>query len=585
MNIYLRVARVYFPLWKPIMGSLALLLVTIGLKVISPWPLGWIFNQFEARQGSTVLPVLQREVGWMEGLAWAVGAMILVQLLWGIFNLLNNYWLVEIGLRALLRLRTEVFTRLQYLPLLFHDYRQAGDSSFRVAYDTQAVQTFFNRGFVSIISSGLMLVGFLIAMAWKSVFLTLVSFSVIPFLLLAIYFFAHRVRRDSADVQARESGVLTRVTEALGAIRVVHAYGREESEIRRFEKEAEGSLSANRRLTLTQVSSSLVVGLITTLGTAALIYFGAGEVMAGRLQSGDLLVFITYLTMFYQPLEQLSYTVWAMEGATAGAKRVFEVLDARDEVPETPGARPFQKGAGRIELEDVGFAYEANRPVLDGVSLVIEPGTTAALVGGTGAGKTTILSLIPRFYDPQSGVVRVDGQDVRGVTKASLRSHISIVLQETLLLSGTIRDNIAYSRPGASQEQIEAAARAAQAHDFISSLPSGYDTEVGERGVRLSGGQRQRIGIARAFLRDAPILLLDEPTSALDLKTEAELMEALRALMVGRTTLIVTHRLSTVHELGRIHVLEKGRVVESGTGPELLAAGGTYARLWQAHAR
>lgn len=585
MNVYRRVARVYRPFLGPICGALALLLVTIGLKVISPWPLGWIFNQFEARSETVLLPVLQRPAPFMEALVWAVGLMVAVQLLWGVFNLLNNYWLVEIGLRALLRLRTEIFARLQYLPLQFHDYRQGGDSSFRVAYDTQAIQTFFNRGFVSIVSSGLMLLGFLGAMASKSLFLTLVSFSVIPFLLLAIYVFAHRVRTESADVQARESGVLARVTEALGAIRVVHAYGREECEIQRFEQEAEGSLTANRKLTLTQVSSSLVVGLITTLGTAALIYFGAGEVAAGRLGPGDLLVFITYLTMFYQPLEQLSYTVWAMEGATAGANRVFEVLDARDDVPEAPEAREFRPGPGRIELERVSFAYEPDRPVLDGLSLVVEPGTTAALVGGTGAGKTTILSLIPRFYDPVTGVVRIDGQDVREVKKASLRGAMSIVLQETLLLNGTIRDNIAYSRPGARQQEIEAAARAAQAHEFICGLPRGYETEVGERGVRLSGGQRQRIGIARAFLRNAPILLLDEPTSALDLKTESELMEALRALMAGRTTLIVTHRLSTVHELGRIYVLERGRLAESGTGPELLAAGGAYHRLWHAARR
>jgi ATP-binding cassette subfamily B protein/subfamily B ATP-binding cassette protein MsbA len=297
------------------------------------------------------------------------------------------------------------------------------------------------------------------------------------------------------------------------------------------------------------------------------------------------LVFITYLTMFYQPLEQLSYTVWAMEGAAAGASRVFEVLDAKDDVPESPNACPFQPGAGRIEIDRVSFHYEADRPVLKDLSLTIEPGSTVALVGGTGAGKTTILSLIPRFYDPTSGVVRIDGQDIRTVTKASLRASMSIVLQETLLLNGTIRDNIAYSRPGARQDEIEAAARAAQAHDFIVSLPRGYDTEVGERGVRLSGGQRQRIGIARAFLRNSPILLLDEPTSALDLKTEAELMDALKSLMVGRTTLIVTHRLATVHDVDRIYVLESGRVVESGTGPELLAREGLYHRLWHAARR
>lgn len=582
MSLYRRIAYFYRPFLVPIAGSLLLLIGSIGLKVVSPWPLGWIYNQFESRAQVVRLPLLGDDIPFMTALLYAVGAMVVIQLVWGVLNLLNNYWLIEIGLRALLRLRTEVFARLQYLPLKFHDYRRSGDSSFRVAYDTQAIQTFFNRGFVSIVSSGLMLLGFLWAMWAKSPFLTLVSFSVIPFLLASIYFFAHRVRRDSTDVQVRESAILSRVTEALSAIRIVHAFGREASEISRFEKDAEGSLFANRRLTVTQVSSSLVIGLITTMGTAGLIYFGAGEVAAGHLKSGDLLVFITYLTMFYQPLEQLSYTVWAMEGAAAGATRVFEVLDTRDEVPDAPDAQAFKPGKGRIELEGVTFAYEKERPVLQGISLVIEPGQTVALVGGTGAGKTTILSMVPRFYDPDGGVVKIDGQDLKTVTKKSLRENLSIVLQDTLLLNGSIRDNITYSRPGATQAEVEAAARAAQADGFIATLPQGYDTEVGERGVRLSGGQRQRIGIARAFLRNAPILLLDEPTSALDLKTEAELMGALKALMANPTTLIVTHRLGTVHEVDKIFVLENGKIVESGTGPELLERKGLYHSLWNA---
>ncbi|MDX6766808.1 MAG: ABC transporter ATP-binding protein [Candidatus Methylacidiphilales bacterium] len=582
MNLYRRIAYFYRPFVPTILLALVFLLASIGLKLLSPWPVGWVFNLLKEGTTSAELPLIGRTVGMGEALLWAVFSLIAIQLVWGVFNLFNNYWLIEIGLRALLRLRTEVFARLQYLPLKFHDYRRSGDSSFRVAYDTQSIQTFFNRGFVTIVSSGLTLAGFLAVMLRESVFLTLVSVSVIPFLLAAIYYFAHRVRRDSTDVQVRESAVLSRVTEALSAIRVVHAFGREENEIRRFEGEAEGSLSANRRLTLTQVVSSLVVGLITTAGTAALIYFGAQEVQQGRLDVGRLFVFISYLAMFYQPLEQLSYTVWAMEGAAAGASRVFEVLDTRDEVPDAPDAGVFRPGKGRIELQGVTFAYEKERPVLGGITLTVEPGQTVALVGGTGAGKTTILSMIPRFYDPDSGVVRVDGQDLKTVTKKSLREHMSLVLQDTLLLNGSIRDNITYSRPGATQGEVEAAARAAQADGFIATLPQGYDTEVGERGVRLSGGQRQRIGIARAFLRRAPILLLDEPTSALDLKTEAELMGALKALMADPTTLIVTHRLGTVHEVDRIFVLEHGRIVESGTGPELLGKRGLYHQLWNA---
>jgi ATP-binding cassette, subfamily B, bacterial len=278
----------------------------------------------------------------------------------------------------------------------------------------------------------------------------------------------------------------------------------------------------------------------------------------------------------------LSYTSWALEGAAVGARRVFEVLDEGDAVPESPGAIRLPVGKGRIEMEEVGFSYEPGKRVLEGLNLTIEAGQTVALVGGSGCGKTTVLSLVPRFYDVQSGVVKVDGEDVRRVTKQSLRERMAMVLQETVLLSATVRENIAYGRAGASEGEIEMAARAAQAHEFIQALPRGYDTWVGERGARLSGGQRQRIGIARAFLRQAPILLMDEPTSSLDLETEEDLVAALNALMRRQTTLLVSQRLATIHEVDCIHVMENGRIVESGKGPELLAKNGVYARLWEA---
>jgi ATP-binding cassette subfamily B protein len=316
------------------------------------------------------------------------------------------------------------------------------------------------------------------------------------------------------------------------------------------------------------------------MGTAAMYYVGTMHVLAGTLTLGSLLVFSAYLLMLYQPLESLTYTAWAMEGATAGARRCFEVLDREDDVLDSPGAIAITQTEGALGFQHVSFGYQHERPVLHDIDLRIDPNQIIALVGGTGAGKSTLLSLVPRFYDPTAGAVTLDGRDLRTITKKSLRGQIGIVLQDTLLFSTTVRENIAYGRPDATEEEIVEAARRAQADEFIRQLPNGYDSLVGERGGHLSVGQRQRLGIARAFLKNAPILLLDEPTSALDPTTEAAIMATIKELMEGRTTLIATHRLATIHNVDQIIVLERGRIVEQGRGPELVARGGVYAKLY-----
>jgi ATP-binding cassette subfamily B protein/subfamily B ATP-binding cassette protein MsbA len=562
---------------------LALLLITIALNLLKPWPIKFaIDNVLKLPGPSYELPGWPAALTLTGALLVLAVSVVVIHLLWGVFNLINNYILIDIGLRALLRVRTELYAYLQSLPLRFHDDRRSGDTTFRVAYDTQAIQTFFNRGFATILGAVLTLVGTFVIMYQMSPTLSLLSLMVIPLLLYAITFYAGRIRDQSTELQQEESDVLASASETLSAIRMVKAYGQEGSEQERFERECEQSLGANLRLTLTNVTSTLVVGLVTALGTATILYFGALEVQKGSITVGDLFVFFSYLAMLYGPLEQLSYTAWAMEGAMAGAQRVFEVLDTADDVPDRAGARRLPDGQGKVELDHVTFGYQPDQPILKDVSLTIQPRETVAIVGGTGAGKTTILALLPRFYDPQQGRVLVNDEDIKGVKKASLRSNIALVLQETLLLNGTIRENIAYGRPGAREDEIRAAAEMAEALDFIEKLPSGFETQVGERGVKLSGGQRQRIGIARAFLRKAPILLMDEPTSALDLETESEIMGTLNRLMTRPTTIIVTHRLSTIHHVDRIYVMENGRIVETGKGAELLAAGGVYARLWHA---
>jgi ATP-binding cassette subfamily B protein/subfamily B ATP-binding cassette protein MsbA len=576
MSIYRRALHYYRPFLGQTLIGLLLSLCGIALNLLKPWPFKIIVDDILPRNPHAHFGNSPDLIPWL------CLALVGLQLLWGLTNLASNYIFVRVGLQALLKLRTDLYAYLQSLSLKYHDARRSSDSSFRVAYDSQSIQTIYNKGFTNIFGSIVTLIGTFCVMVRIDWQLTLLSLAVVPAIVAAIYFFAHRIRRDSTSIQEQESALLAQAQEGLSSVRMVHAFGREEWEVRQFHLQAQQSLHANLRLTLTNVNSALVISTLMVIGTAAMYYVGTLHVFAGTLTLGSLLVFSAYLLMLYQPLESLTYTAWAMEGATAGARRCFEVLDREVDVIDAANAEEITETAGAIGFENVSFGYATGQPVLHDIDLAIAPNQIVALVGGTGAGKSTLLSLVPRFYDPDAGSVALDGRDVRAVTKKSLRSQIAIVLQDTLLFSTTIRENIAYGRPDATDAEIREAARRAQADDFISHLPAGYDSTVGERGGHLSVGQRQRIGIARAFLKNAPILLLDEPTSALDPTTEAAIMETIKDLMQGRTTLIVTHRLATIHGVDRIVVLEDGRIVEQGTGAELLAKNGVYATLYAA---
>jgi ATP-binding cassette subfamily B protein len=573
MSIYRRVLRYYRPFLAQTIFGLCLALIGIGLNLLKPWPFKIIVDDF-LRAGSAIRP------DWRTWILLLCLALIGIQLFWGIINWITNYLFVKIGLQALLKLRTDLYSYLQSLSLRYHDARRSSDSSFRVAYDSQSVQTIYNKGFTNIFGSVITLIGTFVIMLRLDWQLTLVSLGIVPLVVGAIYLFAHRIRRESTSIQEQESAVLAQAQEGLSSIRMVHAFGREEFEVRQFHQQARQSLQANLRLTLTNVNSALVISTLMVVGTAAMYYIGTLHVLAGTLTLGSLLVFSAYLLMLYQPLESLTYTAWAMEGATAGAKRCFEILDRQDDVVDSPSAIVISSAEGAIGFRAVSFGYAPDRCVLRDIDLRIEPNQIVGLAGGTGAGKSTLLSLVPRFYDPTTGSITLDGRDVRQITKKSLRAQIAIVLQDTLLFSTTVRENIAYGRPDATEAEIIEAARRAQADEFIRQIPQGYDSPVGERGGHLSVGQRQRIGIARAFLKNAPILLLDEPTSALDPATESAIMETIKELMRGRTTLIATHRLATIHNLDQIIVLEHGRIVEQGRGHELVARRGVYAKLY-----
>jgi ATP-binding cassette subfamily B protein len=574
MSIYRRVARYYRPFWKQSLFGLILSLCGIGLNLLKPWPLKIIVDDF-------LRPDAGARADWHFWLPALCLALVAIQLLWGIMNWATNYLFVKIGLQALLKLRTDLYSYLQSLSLKYHDLRRSSDSSFRVAYDSQSIQTIYNKGFTNIFGSTITLLGTFLIMVRLDWQLTLLSLAIVPLIVATIYFFAHRIRHESTYIQEQESAVLAQAQEGLSSVRMVHAFGREEFEVGQFHRQARQSLEANLRLTLTNVNSALVISTLMVIGTAAMYYVGALHVLAGTLTLGSLLVFSAYLLMLYQPLESLTYTAWAMEGATAGAKRCFEVLDRPDDVTDVPDAIAIDTTAGAIRFQNVAFGYTQDRHVLEDVDLAIAPNQIVGIVGGTGAGKSTLLSLVPRFYDPTEGSVTLDDHDLRTITKKSLRAQIAIVLQDTLLFSTSVRENIAYGRPEATEEEIVEAARRAQADEFIRQLPNGYASTVGERGGHLSVGQRQRIGIARAFLKNAPILLLDEPTSALDPTTEAAIMDTIKELMRGRTTLIATHRLAAIHDVDQIVVLEHGRVVETGRGEELIARGGVYAQLYR----
>jgi ATP-binding cassette subfamily B protein len=579
-SVYRRALSLFRPFVGPALVGILLSMVSIAFSLLKPWPFKIIVDEILVPQGAAGPTGLLNALSPATVVLLLGVALVVIHLLAGLLNSAASFVFVRTGLQVLLELRTRLYAALQALSLKFHDSQATTDSSFRVAYDSQSLQTLYNKGFISIFASAVTLVSMFVIMLKLDWQLALLSMAIVPFMLWVIRHYAEQVRRESRHIQERESAVLTLVQEGLSSIRVVHAFGREDHEVSQFRDQAKESFRANLKVTFTNLSSALAASTVMAAGTALLYYLGSLHVLAGTLTLGDLLVFSAYLIMLYQPIEQLAYTAWTLEGAAAGAQRCFEVLDQEDELADRANAQVLGSTKGHIKFENVCFGYDLRHEVLRDINIEIFPGEMVAFVGSTGSGKSTLLSLIPRFYDPSSGAVRIEGRDLRDLTKRSIRQHISIVLQDTILFSTTIRENIAYGRPKAAEAEIEQAARRAQAHEFIERLPNGYLSQIGQRGCWLSVGQRQRIGIARAFLKDAPILLLDEPTSALDPETESALMSTMRELMKGRTTLIVTHRVRTVHEIARIVVVRDGRIVEDGWGSELLEAGGLYARLY-----
>ena len=581
----LRIAPLLRPHWKALTVALIAVFGETLADILQPWPIKVVVDNIVQSKTLT---------GWLGGavsglfagdkygtLNFAVAAVAIIAIVGAVSEYMEKYLTTSVSQWVAHDLRRTVYHHLQRLSLAEHNESRTGDLITRVTRDIDSIQDFITSALLGIVVSLLTLAGMIGVMLYINWRFTLLALSIVPVLFLIVYFYTRRIKVASRAVRKKESELLSGVNDMLSSIHVVQAFAREDYEDRRFGSESRQTVEVGLQARSLKAKLAPIVDVTVALGTCLVLGYGARLALAGQISAGVLIVFLLYLGKMYKPMRDLSKMSDTVSKAAIGYERIQEIVQLESRVRNLPGARDAPAFKGAIEFDRVSFSYVGGASVLNDVSFRIEPGQVAAIVGPSGTGKSTIVSLIPRFYDPGSGQVRIDGCDVRDFTLKSLRDQISFVLQDTLLFHATLWENIAYGRPDASVEDTVRAAKLANAHDFIVNMPQGYATMVGERGVTLSGGQRQRIAIARAIVRNAPILILDEPTTGLDAVSEQAVIDALDHLMEGRTSLVIAHHLGTIRHADVIFVVKDSELVEQGTHDGLLAKGGLYAELYR----